>query len=84
MKPDVVAKGVAQFSTAPSNGYRSLNGTSMSSPVVTGISALLVEQWRKTFSGQNPTPEMLETSRIAPITRWISESGQNRRLSALF
>ena len=65
VKPDVVAKGVNQFSTAPGGLYRTLNGTSMSSPVVTGISALLVEQWRKTFSGQNPTPEMLKTLFIA-------------------
>jgi len=65
VKPDVVAKGVLQFSTAPSGFYKALSGTSMASPVVTGISALLVEQWRKTFSGQNPTPEMLKTLLIA-------------------
>jgi hypothetical protein len=33
--------------------------------VVTGISGLLVEQWRKTFAGQNPTPEELKTLLIA-------------------
>jgi hypothetical protein len=26
----------------------------MASPVVTGIAALLTEQWRKTFTGANP------------------------------
>lgn len=65
VKPDVVAKGVGQFSTAPGGAYTNLSGTSMSSPVVTGISALLVEQWRKTFSGQNPTPEIVKTLLIA-------------------
>jgi subtilisin family serine protease len=65
VKPDVVAKGVRQFSTKPSDSYGELSGTSMASPVVTGISALLVEQWRKTFSGQNPTPEMLKVLLIA-------------------
>src|SRR5205823_14882113 len=37
----------------------------MSSPVGTGISALLTEQWRKTFNGQSPTPEILKTLLIA-------------------
>jgi hypothetical protein len=37
----------------------------MSSPVVTGMSALLVEQWRKTFGGANPSPQQLKTLLIA-------------------
>jgi len=65
VKPDVVAKGVSQFSTLPSSSYGTLSGTSMSSPVVTGICALLTEQWRKTFNGQSPTPETLKTLLIA-------------------
>ena len=64
LKPEVVAKGVNQYSTAP-GGYRTLQGTSMSSPVVTGISGLLVEQWRKTFSGQTPGGAILKTLLIA-------------------
>jgi hypothetical protein len=64
VKPDIVAKGVSQYSTVPNNLYRRLQGTSMSSPVITGISAMLTEQWRKTF-GQSPTPEMLKTVLIA-------------------
>src|SRR5207247_7493462 len=49
----------------PDDFYLASQGTSRSSPVVTCISALFVEQWRKTFSGQNPTPEMLKTLFIA-------------------
>ncbi len=37
----------------------------MSSPVVTGISALLTEQWRKTFNGQSPSAEILKMLFIA-------------------
>ena len=37
----------------------------MSSPVVAGMTALLVEQWRKTFSGQSPAPVVLKTLLIA-------------------
>lgn len=66
VKPEVVAKGVNQISTIPGNPpYASRQGTSMSSPVVTGISALLVEQWRKTFAGQTPSGSILKTLLIA-------------------
>ncbi len=65
VKPDIVAKGVAQFSTVPNGGYRQASGTSMSSPVITGICGLLTEQWRRTFNGQNPTAELLKMLLIA-------------------
>jgi hypothetical protein len=65
VKPDVVAKGTNQYSSVPNNFYAYNQGTSMSSPVVTGISALLVEQWRKTFPGKSPTPQQLKTLLIA-------------------
>ncbi|HVR42423.1 MAG TPA: S8 family serine peptidase [Thermoanaerobaculia bacterium] len=52
IKPDLVAKGQSQFSTSTGSGYSVLQGTSMSTPVVTGIAALLVEQWRNTTGGQ--------------------------------
>jgi hypothetical protein len=56
VKPDVVARGLGVLSTVPTDNYARMQGTSMASPAVTGIAALLVEQWRKTFSGQTPTP----------------------------
>jgi hypothetical protein len=75
IKPEVVAKGVQQFSTIPSptsatvcrgtTGYSNCSGTSMASPVVTGISGLLTEQWRKTFGGRSPSGVVLKTLLIA-------------------
>jgi len=64
VKPDVVAKGTNQFSTMPNNSYASNQGTSMSTPVVTGIAGLVSQQYRKTF-GKTPTGPMLKTLIIA-------------------
>lgn len=65
VKPDVVARGVNVFSPIPTDVYTRLPGTSMASPVVTGIAVLLTEQWRKTFAGANPLPEQLKALIIA-------------------
>ncbi len=65
VKPDLVTKGNHQYSTIPGGKYGIDQGTSMSAPVATGVSALLTEQWRKTFAGQNPLPIQLKTLLIA-------------------
>jgi subtilisin family serine protease len=71
VKPDVVARGGVPgqgvLSSVPTNTY-SANfwGTSMSAPVVTGISALMTEQWRNTF-GATPKPEQLKAILIAGV-----------------
>jgi subtilisin family serine protease len=73
VKPDVVALGVAQFSTIPGNSYTNMNGTSMSSPVVTGATALLAQQWKQTFNAR-PTPQQLKTLFIAGARDQIGPS----------
>ena len=69
VKPDLVARGQSVLSTttytAPqAPAYASMSGTSMSSPVVTGISALIAEQWKNTF-GSQPTPAELRAVLLA-------------------
>jgi len=64
IKPELVAKGTDQFSTFPNNGYATASGTSMSTPVVTGIAAMLTQQYRKTF-GNTPSAPILKTLLIA-------------------
>lgn len=71
VKPDLVARGGTGsssgqvYSTIPSQSYGGLQGTSMSSPVVTGASALVVEQWRRTFGGATPNAAMIKSVLIA-------------------
>ena len=65
VKPDVVARGYSVLSSVPNNSYRTLDGTSMAAPAVTGIAALLVEQWRNVFAGADPDPVTLKALIIA-------------------
>lgn len=65
IKPEVVARGANVFSTIPESSYANLNGTSMAAPAVTGMAALITEQWRRTFNGANPRPEALKALLIA-------------------
>jgi subtilisin family serine protease len=64
VKPELVAKGEFQYSTFPNNSYATIQGTSMATPVVTGIAGLLTQQYRKTF-GKTPTSSALKTLLIA-------------------
>jgi subtilisin family serine protease len=66
IKPEVVARGYNVLSAIPTNRYTRLNGTSMASPVVTGVAALLTEHWRKVVGG-TPSPALLKSLIIAGV-----------------
>lgn len=80
VKPDIVAKGQALFSSVYTGttwdvaracavfgvaNYGCAQGTSMSTPVVTGTMALFAEQWKKSNNGARPLPQTLKALAIA-------------------
>jgi hypothetical protein len=64
VKPELIAQGLDQFSTVPNAAYGNSSGTSMSSPVVTGIAGLVAQQWKQTFNAR-PTAEQIKVLLIA-------------------
>jgi len=58
IKPDLVALGVDVLSTSTRNTTRTLSGTSMSAPAISGLAALLIDRYRSKH-GKAPAPELL-------------------------
>jgi|GEM_PF-1294614 len=103
IKPDVVAPGAWNiFSTGTAgdgacyvanntNGYGPCGGTSMASPVVTGITALMLEGWQTTYldpSGTNldqaaPAPSTLRALAIQSTTDIVNNDVRNGTLAEI-
>src|SRR5579871_1731719 len=60
IKPEIVAGGANIMSTFPYNTYGLDNGTSMSSPTVTGTLALLYERYKQLHGGINPSSALIK------------------------
>lgn len=59
LAPHVVALGVDVMSTAPYGGYVSKSGTSMACPAVSGMAALLTEQYKRQHGDAMPDGALL-------------------------
>lgn len=61
LKPEISALGVDVYSTLPNNSYvGGYTGTSMATPVVTGVSAQLYERYRQLNANLNPPASLLK------------------------
>lgn len=60
IKPEIVANGFATVSTYPFDNYAVNYGTSMAAPVVTGVTALLQQSFRKQHSGQTAQSSLIK------------------------
>ncbi len=60
IKPELVAGGENITSTIPVNTYATYSGTSLSSPTVTGILALIVERYKQLNAGAYPDGALLK------------------------
>ncbi len=60
VKPDVAAVGVSVFSTTNPNAYTLKTGTSMASPGVAGVMAVLYQAYRDKNSGADPQSGLLK------------------------
>ena len=61
---DVFAPGMKIYSTVPENGYENQQGTSMASPVVAGLAALILEYYPNLSAQQ--VKYCIEKSAVAP------------------
>jgi hypothetical protein len=60
VKPEIVAISTNVLSTGTNNGYGRLDGTSMSTPQVSGALALLYERYRQLHNGNDPEGALMK------------------------
>ncbi len=74
---DLVAPGVEMISTAPGGVYNSLNGTSFSAPLVSGVAALLLSVHPQ-YSPQTVRNVLISTADDILFSGWDVYSGSGR------
>jgi len=74
---DLFAPGVAIYSTIPDNNYGEAQGTSMASPVVAGVAAIL-RSYFPTLSARQVKDILMET--VVPINQKVKKPGKDEDL----
>jgi len=73
---DVFAPGVRVYSSVPSDGYRPLNGTSMASPAVAGVAALLRSYYPELSAKQ--VKQIIMDSAVKQKGRYVKPGTKNK------
>lgn len=74
---DLVAPGESIYSTTPNNGFLRMSGTSMATPVVAGVAALIKAQ-HPHFTNTDIENQLLATTKDLGATGWDPKSGYGR------
>ena len=77
---DVFAPGFLINSTVPGNKYEELDGTSMASPVVSGLAALILAYYPDLKPAQVRDILMKSVSKVAHKVKYKNEKGENIRV----
>ncbi|MCZ4221671.1 S8 family peptidase [Pedobacter rhodius] len=77
---DVFAPGFLINSTAPDNKYEELDGTSMASPVVSGLAALILSYYPDLKPAQVREIIMKSVSKVLHKVKYKNEKGENVRV----
>jgi hypothetical protein len=84
MKPDLVAPGEKITSTVPEGGLKSMDGTSMAAPHVSGAAALLIARYRELVGKPGRVKEILcQTATDLGRERYFQGSGMVDILRAM-
>jgi len=80
---DLAAPGVSIYSTAPSGGYKFMNGTSMATPYVSGVAALIKSQNPSMTGAQIKSRILSNCDILSSLSGKVATSGRLNAAKAL-
>ncbi len=81
IKPDVLAPGVHINSTIPGGGFTTMNGTSMATPMVTGVAAL-VKSLHPDWEPERVKSALVNTAKDLGLSAFLQGGGRVQALKA--